>query len=136
MHLNLEFVNIYFTYLSFTKKSELPKFSCNSLNLILNYWMIFFLNFKIQDSALSHKWQTIDNSLKDITKMIKNSRLTSFLMSLSWSSAMLFIATNGCSLWKSWVGGVLAFQTVPKVPLPNFDIWWKDLHFRWHLWYE
>ena len=63
LHLNLEFINIYFTYLSFTKIFELPKCSCNSLNLrLLND---FFLNSKIQDSALSHKWQTIANSLSE-----------------------------------------------------------------------
>ena len=42
LHLNLEFVNIFFTYLSFTKKFELPKYSCNSLNLkLLNVFFKF-----------------------------------------------------------------------------------------------
>ena len=66
MHLNLEFVNIYFTYISFTKKFELPECSCNSLNLkLLNDFFSKFQNssFKTQLWAISHRWQMIKNCL-------------------------------------------------------------------------
>ena len=96
MYLNLEFVNLYFTYLSFTKKNWVPECSCNSLNLkLLNDFCIFF-SWK--------KWHDINcfrilGNLQDGKKLFR-----SFLYFYSWviSTKKVFHKKRKCmTSWHS-----------------------------------